>query len=190
MKSNFRGFTLVEMSIVIVILGLMAALILPGIFKTIERNRLERGRAEIVALKNEIVGFVVSQSGSDRILPDDLDIFSGQFDQWDQEFLYIRGINDGDNICSLSTTDIVVQKTGVPPITTQNIAFVLVGSGKNMRVQAQCGGAVCDTSHNGYFSGTIEIFDQGTTNSVFPGFEYDDIVEYVGLFEIIGKACP
>lgn len=182
-KDN-KGFTLVEMAVVVVILGLMAALILPGIFRTIERNRLEKGRAAMTALKNEVIGYVITSTNS--TLPTDLSLFSGQFDQWGQEVVYVRGLDV--NICNQNATDLEVQKIGTSAMTAQHIAFALIGRGKNMVVQTRCNGADCVS---GRLAGTVTIFDQGSTNATaFPDYEYDDIVEYVGLLELIGKACP
>jgi len=171
------GFTLVEMAVVIVIMGLIAALILPGVFRTIERNKLERGRNAVTALKNEVVGYVVVN----KQLPENLSPFSGRVDPWGRNVVYYPGILSDINICNQTSTTLRIQKT-TTGTTRANIAFVLVSTGKNMHQET------------GYTSGPPQIvtyYDQGVTDATaFPGYEYDDIVEYVSLFELIGKACP
>lgn len=170
------GFTLVEMAVVIVIMGLIAALILPGVFRTIERNKLERGRNAVTALKNEVVGYVVVN----KQLPENLSPFSGRVDPWGRNVVYYPGILSDIGICNQTSTTLRIQKT-TTGTTRANIAFVLVSTGENMHQET------------GYISGPPQIatyYDQGVTDAAFPGYEYDDIVEYVSLFELIGKACP
>ena len=187
-KDN-KGFTLVEMAVVVVILGLMAALILPGIFKTIERNRLEKGRAAVTALKNEVIGFVVTQSGSAKSLPNftQFNSLAGRVDQWGQDVIYWHAENGTTNICPPSPpTGLQLTKHVSPTNSTvlDHVAFVLVSTGQNMNPDSECTGGTCPNS------GAVQEVDVYWPGRVDSGFEFDDIVEYVGLSELIGKACP
>lgn len=183
-----HGFTLVEIAVVIVIMGLMAALILPGVFRTIERNKLERGRNAVTALKNEIIGYVVANNG-ELPRPGNYDALAGRIDQWGNPIRYWfaqrTGTTNPINVCNRSTTDLSV--TAGDPV--DNIAFVLASLGQNMNLETICdnGGATCDPAGA---ATSVTVFQTGQTDAVnFPGYEYDDIVEYVSLRELKNRAC-
>jgi prepilin-type N-terminal cleavage/methylation domain-containing protein len=183
-----HGFTLVEMAVVIVIMGLMAALILPGVFRTIERNKLERGRNAVTALKNEVVGYVIRH----KELPDTLDQFSGRRDQWGQRINYWYAYPFLTDICVAEPVD-GIELDG--SITATGIAFVLVSNGKNMNTETGCDNGLnpCVPGPNPLIpeegpATEVELFRLGDTTAV-AGFEYDDIIEYVSLAELKGKAC-
>ncbi len=183
--SHPKAFTLVEIAVVIVIMGLLAALILPGVFRTIERNKLERGRSSLLELKNEVVGFVVVN----KHLPDDLGRFSGRVDQWGQDVGYER-FGTG-NICTTSLPTLSVRHqrwngagwenypTGPKADEIGDIAFVLVSFGQNMQQET-----VIPTD---LVSNPIIIYDD--LGGVVANRNPDDIVEYVSLRELRSKAC-
>ncbi len=180
-----KGFTLVEMAVVVVILGLMAALILPGIFKTIERNRLERGRAGIEALKNEVIGYLSTFSAdANKKLPLDseIDEFRHYLDPWGRPAAYYYDenlLNDSDpsrqSVCEALSTNLSIQKNSEPQI--NNIAFILVSSGKNMHQETS------------YAAGPPQLVTYHDHGQPLGQYEYDDLVAYVSLAELKGKVC-
>ncbi len=189
-RTRNKGFTLVEMAVVVVILGLMAALILPGIFKTIERNRLERGRAGIEALKNEAIGYVASFSAdADKKLPPDtatdFQNFRYYLDPWKKNVVYYYDenlLNDSDpsrqSVCEALGTNLSIQKNSDPQI--NNIAFILVSSGKNMNQE---------TSYAVGPPGPPQLVTYYDYGHPLGQYEYDDLVAYVSLAELKGKVC-
>jgi prepilin-type N-terminal cleavage/methylation domain-containing protein len=169
-----QGFTLVEIAVVLVIMGLMAALILPAIFQTIERSRLERGRDGIEALKNEVVGHVVTTKN----LPVNLNNFSGRLDQWGRDVRYYQGVSG--NICAATTTVVELNKDG--QIIT-GIAFIIVSSGQNMNFETT---PVPPPS----LPATSYVVTYHARGIPVGGFESDDIIAYVSLNALKGRVCP
>lgn len=54
--SRYRGFTLIELVIIIAVLTILAAIAIPGIGNLIETSRINSTKAELIELKKAIVG--------------------------------------------------------------------------------------------------------------------------------------
>lgn len=179
-RSYSKGFTLVEMAVVVVILGLMAALILPGIFKTIERNRLERGRAGIEALKNEVIGY--ARATANKVLPELIEGFRHERDPWGNraDYHFDPALTTA-SICDASSTQLSIQRAGSSAIA--DIAFVVVSSGKNMNFETTPSPPSTTLPY------TVIYHDLGVQDASFPGYEFDDIIAFVSLNELKGSVC-
>ena len=72
-----RGFTLVEIMVVIVILGLLATLVVPNVLRSADEADLGKAKADVAALKQTVEQYIIFNRGAglptweDLITPDD-----------------------------------------------------------------------------------------------------------------------
>ena len=84
-----RGFTLIEIIIVVIIMSLLAALIVPRLFKKVEKSKLQIAKTQIVLLENAIKMFKLdtgryptSEEGLSALLEN-----PGRAHNWDGPYL-------------------------------------------------------------------------------------------------------
>jgi general secretion pathway protein G len=99
-----RGFTLIEIIIVVIIMSLLAALIVPRLFKKVEKSKLQIAKTQIVLLENAIKMFKLdtgrypgTKEGLGALLenPGNINNWDGPYlekglpkDPWGREYLY------------------------------------------------------------------------------------------------------
>lgn len=110
---HFRthNFTLIEIMIVIVIIGMLASLAVPKIMDNLEKAKVETTKANLMTLKQAVVQYNIDNQEYPAALSDLLAKNSkngrGYLDQrslpkdgWDQDFIYTVGGDMGFDIIS------------------------------------------------------------------------------------------
>ncbi|NLF92971.1 MAG: type II secretion system major pseudopilin GspG [Oligosphaeraceae bacterium] len=112
-----RPFTLIEIMIVVVIIGMLAALVGPNLTRRLDKAKVNTTKAQLVNLKNAVLDFRMDVSEYPSKLEDLLvnpgqDKWDGPYldaktipkDSWDQEFQYRYPGDDQDfDIISLGS---------------------------------------------------------------------------------------
>lgn len=189
MRKTGRGFTLIEMAIVLVIVGLILATTMPLLTERIARDKAAKGSRNVNTLKQEIIGYAMIEGHlptADYVT----DNFSGAEDAWGNPVAYYAATSlpaaagSGNTISGATSTDLKLIRTVSGPTSTtyQNMAFILASIGPNNNAEAAWNDSSVSHSGDGDagYTGEFEYFDRGGYG-LQAGFYYDDIVEYVTL---------
>lgn len=189
-----KGFTLIELSIVLVILGLIVATVAPLFVSLSKNNKLSDGRRVVATARDEIKGEILRT----RQVPADLTNIGHSVDPWQNELIYIPAPNlAGQDICSwlgggTGQTGLAVCLDGdCAGSKKSNIAFIVASIGANFNRQLEAAanrdGNNSDREVRLYGYGTeIDLYtvspdpNRGTD-------QFDDIVEYVTISEMLDK---
>lgn len=192
MKSiNRQGFTLIELSIVLVILGLIVGTVAPLIISMTKKNKLSSGRQLVTTARDEIKGDFIRN----RTLATNLNNIGHSIDPWQNRLVYIpapdlagidlcRWLAEGTGQTGLSVCldgDCTTNKK-------ENIAFVVASIGHNFNRQLETpvnsDGNSADLEVRLYSYGTA--IDRYTTPPDINDAtdQFDDIVQYVSVDEL------
>jgi len=174
-----RAFTLIEMSIVLVILGLLVG----GSFEVLkvmrERSQISRAKDDVKTAKEAIIG---NAAINDNTLP------SGSYFQQNlspvknnqHPLFYADDTNlESKNICAFVNTNLKVE---TPDKTIPDIAFVVASESANHNMQT----ALTD-NHDGTYSVKTHKYSENVDDNTSPvniAENYDDIVEWVTLAQL------
>jgi predicted acyltransferase (DUF342 family)/competence protein ComGC len=143
------GFTLVEVAIIVIIIGIIAALTIPAITSRIVMDRGAQGLVDVISVRDEIIGFAMSQTPprlpraevvngvlTGQIHPADLaglpQAQAGDF--WGQPFMYRVNPALTSNLCGAAPVDLKIARGGVAwPPDPDEAAFIIKSNGPNMR---------------------------------------------------------
>ncbi|HYC53351.1 MAG TPA: type II secretion system major pseudopilin GspG [Candidatus Binatia bacterium] len=108
-RERQSGFTMIELLVVMVILGMLAALVAPNFFQNVGKARAKTARVQIANLSTALDAMALdtgsypnSQQGLDALLdaPNGMDMWDGPYikklprDPWGNEYVY-RGPDGG-----------------------------------------------------------------------------------------------
>jgi prepilin-type N-terminal cleavage/methylation domain-containing protein len=195
------GFTLVEMAVVVIIVGIVVASIVPRMFTKIQKDKIKEGKQIVRAARDEILGLAIMNAtdvdAQMRYLPLNSTNAAGEYtapedvvhrlDPWGNELLYYVAYNATDatlanensTICKFSnstnaTTMGVVTFNGKHQ---DNVAFIVVSKGPNFHEDLTFNSTTFKkVGKDGY----SEYADDGSV-PVDATLEFDDIVEFVTL---------
>lgn len=119
-----KGFTLLEIIIVIIILGVLAALALPRFFRTVEYSRSSEATGNIQALRGSVERCRLQKGTYTTCSLSNLDVADPTLDP-DTHFTYLLSINGtGDGFTILATRN---TKSGGVTTSTVNFQYTTTG---------------------------------------------------------------
>ncbi len=189
-----KGFTLVEIAIVLVILGLIIGTLAPLMMSMIKRDKLKSGRQTVQRARDEIIGYAMINGGRLPVLSN----LAHRQDPWGNQLFLITApaLSSSTSVCSVnaSTTPmmsvILYGASGGGSCSTgnivSNVACIVASKGPdyNRQISAISGGRV-------------GILDYGCSGDLYPADNagvpsnrpFDDVYEYLSLEELKARVC-
>lgn len=162
MTDNYSGFSLIEMAIVLIILGILATVVIPPLVFSVKYEKRAENKDALNALKLSVIGYAKAKGE----LPSSLGSAVGATkDIWGREYEYKNALND--TICDATANDGFVLI--VDDDNATNVAFALAS-------QSRLNGAGDNAQYN------LVSWD-------FSGAGHDDIYEFVTLSQLKYLVC-
>lgn len=163
MRNDCSGFSLIEMSLVLVILGIIATVIIPPFVSSIKYEKRAENKDALNALKLSIIGYAKAKG----TLPSSLSSAVGDTkDSWGRGYEYKNALDGA--ICSDTTTSDGFVLT-VDDDNATNVAFALASHSR--------------------LNGSDENAQYNSTNWDFSDTNHDDIYEFVTLPQLKYLVC-
>lgn len=127
------GFSLIELSILIVVFGLITATVYPAITRTLHWQQYSKAKETVMVARDEIIGHAMIHSR----LPEGLASIGHRTDTWHQPHYYTNATNLG-NICSFNATNSTTSLRVIDSknSTVENVAFVIGSRGSDKRLDS------------------------------------------------------
>lgn len=192
------GFTLIEMAIVMIVLGLIAGSILPLLETVIKRDKVSESKSIVKTARDELIGYILLN----KKLPDQA-TFQSQIghtiDAWQQDLFYIPAWdpNASSDICSLTSTTFSVCLDGNCSASNKkpNVLFIIGSKGSNFNRQTEDPKNLDTDSTDKevrIYSYSVQVDNYTVGNDPNrPQDNFDDIVEFEQLNRILPMLdCP
>jgi len=158
MRNDCPGFSLIEMAIVLIILGILATVLIPPLVSSVKYEKRAENKDALNALKLSIIGY--AKANTNNTLPASLTGAVGDTnDVWGREYKYRRGVNG--TICDAGS-DAGVSLTTNDNRTVNGTAFIVASRSRHISAGE----------------------DANYTSWDFSGDDHDDIYEYVTLYQL------
>ncbi len=175
-----KGFSLIEMAMVLIIIGLIVGTIFPLIVSQIKKEKLSQGREIVEEAKNEIIGYAITHfSDGTTCLPPATtsthkpEEIAHTTDIWGRDLRYYPALNSTGtgnncfNICNYTSSSITPVSL-TDKVSASNLAFAIASAGDDHHFQLD---------DSGYAStGEIKVTKA-----------HSDILEYVTLDYLASK---
>jgi len=178
-RTHNKAFTLIEMAIVLVIIGLLVGLVAPIVTNLVKREKLGNSRDYVEQVKNEIIGFAIIN----KHLPTNGELGT-KVDPYGNTLTYLPSSDMVSNdFCTTSPAPATLytvneqQPGGAASKDFSGVAFVLSSPGRNLADEYTVSSQVVTT------------YDPRAWTPTSAQPEYDDIVEYVTFNYLKNKVC-
>ena len=167
-RAPLDGFSLIEMAMLLIIIGLIASAVIPRVVKKTEQEVFREGKGQTRSLRDEIVGFAVENC----YLPDNASADMARMhkgSRWTGKTRYrpnthflqsYLATQAPKTINSVSPESLLVR---TPDGQSSPIAFILVSPGKNGAIETDLSSSPVE----------IKQYQESGANT------YDDVVDYV-----------
>ena len=159
------GFTLIEMALVTIVMGILMMVLLPPIMQMTKMGKVAEGKEALHSLKDSIIGYAMVDT--DRKLPGSVSQVHNTNDVWGTPYNYWRVLNaTTPGICDMTSLEATRSRRLVTPGGVVNgTAFIISSNGPDR---------VCDITGapatNGLPNTDMDLTDVN-----------DDIVEYISV---------
>ncbi len=132
-KKN-NGFSIIELSLALIVVGLVISAIYPAILQSLHWSQYEKGKEVVQTARQEIVGSAMING----TLPESLETVGHTVDPWNDDLFYRNATNLG-KICEFnatnSSTDLTLRTTDNKTI--ENVAFLVGSKGEDGMVDSK-----------------------------------------------------
>lgn len=191
-QTDSCGFSLIELSIVLVILGLIVGTVAPLLKTLTKSSKIREGRKTVSTASDEIKGEILRTA----VIPSDLSNIGHTIDPWQNDLIYVPAASlAGQHVCSWLALG--TNQTGLAVCLEgdclnekkANVAFVVASMGSNFNRQLE---TAANRDGDGsdqeirLYSYATEI--DGYTTAPDPNRatdQFDEIVEYVTIAELL-----
>ncbi len=191
-KPDTLGFTLIELSIVLVILGLIIGTLAPLFVTLTKKSKMSDGREAVLTARDEVKGEIIRT----RVLPVNLTSIGHTTDPWQNPLVYIPAPNlAGQDLCTwlaggTNQTGLAVCLDGnCATGKKSNIAFIIASNSHNFNRQLEIpvnrDGNGSDREVRLYSYGTPTDLYTDATDPNRPTDQFDDIIQYVSVAELV-----
>jgi prepilin-type N-terminal cleavage/methylation domain-containing protein len=159
------GFTMLELAIVLIIMGIIAGVTIPSVITAIKKEKISTARENLASVRQSIIAFAIAN----RRLPTKdsaEDPTRNLKDVWGRAYTYFPArelaVTDAD-LCVMTTTNLSISTQA--GVTTPGVAFLLMSTGPDGAAGVQAA--------------------EPTINAVAPGDDIYDVTGFNQLYRIV-----